>query len=450
MAAAVGAALLAPAVARADLPSRSREAFRSSAAAACRLPLTASPDPAATEACAAIDGRPVSDARIAAYQRSWVHRALSLQRGLAAGAALRDQLIPHTHNTSNSSRYRVGTSQYPTLTNQDPNQVYDIVEQLDMDTRVIELDLHWVPSPYGTPATAGYWVTLCHGNSGAHPQVHIGCSWDRPAQDGFAEVAGWLDRHAGELVVLYVENQLAGDPTAHRVAGELLDAAFGDRIARPSTDCAPMDWGRTAASLAGKVVIVGDCDAGAGTAWGRAVHTRNWSESGAAGFTGCDPAAAPGSGMRRTFEDSTWIAVVTEPVGEGSPSHITPETAARMAACGVNLIGLDQLTPEDPRLAALVWSWAPGDALTPGACTYQGAGGRLRTGDCGTRRPAACRTATGEWRVSRRPVTWADAAAGRACELFSVPVNGPDAARLAAAGDGRRPEVWVAYRVPSG
>ena len=87
LAAVASAAALLPAGARADLPSRSREAYRSATAAACRLPLTASPDPAATEACATFDGRPVSDARIAAYRESWVHRALTFQRGIAAGAA---------------------------------------------------------------------------------------------------------------------------------------------------------------------------------------------------------------------------------------------------------------------------------------------------------------------------------------------------------------------------
>src|SRR5439155_19545043 len=47
-------------------------------AATCRMPLyeVAADTP---ETCAVVDGRAVSEARIAAYQQSWVHRALTLQ-----------------------------------------------------------------------------------------------------------------------------------------------------------------------------------------------------------------------------------------------------------------------------------------------------------------------------------------------------------------------------------
>src|SRR5439155_11074417 len=55
-------------------------------AAECRTPLYDTPDPSASERCAVVDGRPVSEARITAYRGSWVHRALSLQRGLDAAA----------------------------------------------------------------------------------------------------------------------------------------------------------------------------------------------------------------------------------------------------------------------------------------------------------------------------------------------------------------------------
>src|SRR5580765_5321680 len=105
------------------------------------------------EQCAAIDGRAISRRHIDDYQTSWVHRALSLQRGLAVSAPMFEVQIPHTHNSFNSSSYS------PTLTNQDPNQVYSLTDQLDMDIRAIELDVHWVPSPSGTTDTGGFWVT---------------------------------------------------------------------------------------------------------------------------------------------------------------------------------------------------------------------------------------------------------------------------------------------------
>ena len=79
-------------------------------AAACRTPLRDAPAADAPEQCAVIDGRPVSEARVAAYESSWVHRALSLQRGLDAAAPLFEEQLPHTHNTFNSSAYQVSRS----------------------------------------------------------------------------------------------------------------------------------------------------------------------------------------------------------------------------------------------------------------------------------------------------------------------------------------------------
>src|SRR3954452_22110722 len=87
--------------------------------------------------CSTVDKRDIDRAQITAYGSSWVHRALSLQRDLSATAPLIEDQLPHTHNTFNSSAYSVPTngsapSYYPTLTNQDPNQVYSISDQLNM------------------------------------------------------------------------------------------------------------------------------------------------------------------------------------------------------------------------------------------------------------------------------------------------------------------------------
>src|SRR5947209_6291945 len=193
--------------------TRGVQQVRDDAAAACRTPLRSSPDPAAPEACSPIDGRTISEAQVQTYESGWVHRALSLQRGLDAAAPLAEEQLPHTHNSFNASSYRLGsTSYYPTLTNQDPNQVYSITDQLRMDIRAIEIDLHWWPSPFGSPDTGGKWVTMCHGDSGqTGGAVHIGCTWDRPFQDGLTELKAWLDAHPDQLIVLYLENQLVDE-----------------------------------------------------------------------------------------------------------------------------------------------------------------------------------------------------------------------------------------------
>jgi len=170
--------------------SRGVQQVRDDAAAVCRTPLRSAPDPSAPETCTPVDGRAISEAQVDAYESGWVHRALSLQRGLDASAPLADEQLPHTHNSFNASSYRLGsTSYYPTLTNQDPNQVYSLTDQLRMDVRAIEIDVHWWPSPFGNLSTGGKWVTMCHGDSSQVPGVHIGCTWDRPFQDGLDEVA---------------------------------------------------------------------------------------------------------------------------------------------------------------------------------------------------------------------------------------------------------------------
>src|SRR4051794_23038251 len=253
--------------------------------------------------CSTVDNRDINQAQISAYESSWVHRALTLQRNLSATAPLIEDQLPHTHNTFNSSAYAIPTngsapSYYPTLTNQDPNQVYSISDQMNMDVRAIELDLHWVPSPYsaGHPETHGYWVTMCHGDGqqapGAGVYVHVGCSDDRPAQDGFAEVRSSLITHPGQFLLIYLENQLydaspVADATlAHNTAAGLLADAFGNLIYRPTGtspgSCATLPYDKSRAQMmatGARVLLVGNCGPGA---WSSLVFQRGskWDESG--------------------------------------------------------------------------------------------------------------------------------------------------------------------------
>src|SRR5438270_2123243 len=231
----------APVVARAATPDptayagRGVQQVRNDAAAVCRTPLRSTADPSAPEACTPVDGSTISEAQLQAYESGWEHRALSLQRGLDANAPLAEEQLPHTHNSFNASSYTLGsTSYYPTLTNQDPNQVYSLTDQLRMDIRALEIDVHWWPSPFGNAGTGGRWVTMCHGDSGqTGGAVHIGCTWDRPFQDGLQELAAWLHANPDAFIVLYLENQLNGDPQAHDIAAQLIEENLGDLVYRP-------------------------------------------------------------------------------------------------------------------------------------------------------------------------------------------------------------------------
>jgi hypothetical protein len=428
--------------------------------------------------CSSLDGRDISATAIRTYQGSWVHQALALQRGLDADAPLIEEQIPHTHNTFNASVYSIPTdgsapSYYPTLTNQDPNQVYSISDQMNMDIRAIELDLHWVPSPFGTPATHGYWVTMCHGDGQQVPQtgayVHIGCSYDRPAQDGLAEVASWLKAHPDQFLLIYLENQMydaspvAPASQAHDLVAGMIDRLFRDSHGRslvyrpmsiPSGQCAaPLPYGTSRAQMmatGARVLFVGNCGPGA---WNQYVFQRGstWDESGdprsyAYPSTACSHdqgLRAADSTFRREFEDSTFVSAAA---GSGPQPPMSPANVAAMVRCGVNIIGMDQLQPQDGRLAALVWSWAVSEPST-GDCAWQGSDGRFRSAECGRALPAACLTGA-QWSVTANAVPWSRAADECAAEFpgstFTVPVNGfrNDLLRRARLG---LPAVWLNY-----
>src|SRR5690242_1877980 len=69
--------------AQAQLPCKLAEGVTNQSGADCRALAGAADAP-----CTSLDGRDISAAEITAYQRSWVHQALSLQRGLDAAAPL--------------------------------------------------------------------------------------------------------------------------------------------------------------------------------------------------------------------------------------------------------------------------------------------------------------------------------------------------------------------------
>jgi hypothetical protein len=451
---------------------RSVQALVSGAAAACRAPLRAAPDATLPEYCGAFDGREVSESKVAAYERSWVHRALTLQRGLDSAAPLWEAQMPHTHNSFNASAYAVPAdgslpSYYPTLTNQDPNQVYSITDQLRMDIRAVEIDLHWVPSPYGTAATHGYWPTMCHGDgqdpTGQGLYVHVGCTDDRPMQDGLAELKRWLRAHPQEFVLVYLENQLApGGPIAsqrqaHDVAASIISQQLGSLVYKPPAGlgggtCAPMPYDETRAAMmksGGQVLLVGNCGPGA---WNQWVFTRgpSWDESGnPTHYSEADCAAdmrarEHHTSFRRFFEASPWLEAMTN-----ATQTLTAQTAERMVQCGVNIAGFDQLEPFDGRLEAMVWSWAKGEPAASGGCAVQGTDTRFHAAACGAEHRFACVDPGLDWHVTLATGEWRDGADACSSEFpgssYGVPPNGYRNGQLALARPPGTGDVWLDY-----
>ena len=280
----------------------------------------------------------------------------------------------------------------------DPNQIYSLRDQLRMDARAIEIDVHWAPSLEGDPAQLFRAPIMCHGEPIALGTgvVHAGCTIERHLRHGLAEVRAWLDEPSNqdEFVLLYLENVLDDDPAAHAAATAAIQQHLGDLVARPPAGqpCAPIPLTATRREMldAGhRVLIVGNCGPGA---WGTWVHERATGERWIEGSSGmgddypdypaCEARRAnQGYGERliRHWEDSTWLSTIA-----GAAGTVSATEARRMARCGVNLIGFDQLHPDDPRLDAVVWSWAPNEPTDRGShCAYQGGDARFRSSGCG-------------------------------------------------------------------
>jgi hypothetical protein len=418
--------------------------------------------PLPPEGCAAAtDGRPIDPAAVTAFANGWVPRALRLQGYLDEDQPLRNELIPHTHNSFNAPQYG------PSVTLLDPNQRYTMTDQLRMGIRGIEMDIHWVPLPTGLPTPLTdltNHVALCHGEvvSLGGLNVHVGCSIDRPLAAGLDELAAYLHQPGNEheVVFLYLENNLDGDPTAHAAAVAALQQHLGDLVDRPTGTtpghCAPLPMERTRDQVlaAGhQVVLLGNCGPGAWSSW---VFERGplWDErsntDGYPSFPACEAdRAARGydSHLIRVFEDSTFLSAAT-----GTPSPISTDEVRSMVRCGVDWIGLDRIGPRDPRLPELVWSWAPGEPAATGGCAAWGADARFRAAPCDGLRQPACQTAAGAWLIPPDPVTWAGAAAACASAgaTFAVPRSGWQDEQLRAVGSGVSGGLWLPLSAASG
>ena len=359
----------------------------------------------------------VRRAAVDAYQGSWVNRALGLQYELAGDVGLRNSPFVATHNSYNSVA-EMGVALSPN----DSNQQLPIVDQLRLDVRSLELDVH----RFFRAQDVGFVPVVCHARSG--DQAHAGCSTEKPLADVLEPVLGWLRANPGEVILLDLEDHL-DTPAGYDQGAAVVESVLGERIFRPEGDCEtpPLDLSRDDVRAAGKQVLVTTgCDGSA--AWSALGFDRNAREEtrprGFEDFPSCGPdftRAQYDQGIVRYFEDSTGLNAVGSAVGALEPDDgITPETAARMTRCGVDSIGLDQLLPGDGRLEALVWSWAPGEpAVRRNAdVAVQRASGRWEARTRNMRRPVACRAADGTWSVA--PTAVAPRAADAQCATLGA------------------------------
>lgn len=390
----------------------------------------------------------------AADQRDWTLRALDLQYELASNLPLRNTPWTYTHNSFNSKAELGDRS----VSANDPNQRIDVVAQLDEGVRSLEIDTHLFTSPTD-PRVGLSGPVVCHA-----AEAHAGCSGEKALKAVLGEIRGWLDAHPRQVILLYLEGHL-DSKDGYDAGADEVQSTLGERIYRPPSsgarcDPLPLELTRNQIRRAGKQVLaMGDC--GVGSAWPALVHDERLRVTGADNrplrdFPDCGPdftRAKYESNPVRYFEDATQVGATTS-----GTDRISAELAGRMTRCGVDLIGLDMLMPGDPRLAAQVWSWAPGQPVAGRDCAVQRADGRWLARACGERHRVACRDTTGFWRVPAERVTARAAArvCGRPGLIQGVPHTGYEGARLQAAvtragaadvwlGHRRRGDGWKAY-----
>lgn len=411
--------------------------------------------------CALRNGSPVGNQSVQTYLAGPVHKALAEQYRLIQTLPLGEAQLPATHNSFNSTNANVP----PTLSGMDPDQLYSLADQLELDMRFIELDLHWYPS-LGAPG--GYAPILCHGFDN-----HLGCTFERPAAAGLKEIRQWLDAHPDQVIILYIENRLddpVDDITKSLPAGAaVIESTLGTTSARdllfrpsqvqPGSSCAeqPIPQGVTMSQIlaSGKQVLMyTNSGCGHNAAWDAlGFNNNNVAEKGrpvSVQYPDCYFSREQyESSFTRFFDSSTLVDVLA---GGGNTQPMNSRDIHEMMRCGANAPGANFLDPHADQLAGFAWSWSYGQPLTNPTqqCAVHSGDGRFQAESCGQFLRYACQAPDG-WHISAGSGQFAGGAL--AClgqGAFAVPRTGYQNERLKAAkAQAGVDRVWLAYTAGS-
>lgn len=354
---------------------------------------------------------------------------MEAQRNIATEVPFSEASMLGSHNTYNSREYRNA------LRYLDPQQIHSIYDQLKLGARFIELDAHWTYKIDGFDW--GNDLLLCHSGIGASiGDLHVGCSVaDRRLSDGLEEVSNWLNENPEEVIILYIEDHVDGE---YQKLWEVLQSKLGEKFYK-SNGCSalPNSLSPQEVLKAGKQVVL-------------------WKDGGCSNYAPLANTAFTGlGGMSRVWEDRTGIGAIGEVFGGTAVSRLEADDIRREFNSGRNLVNLDDLTYDDGRLEAGIWSWDQnepnngGDDSIEQDCAVQWQNGRWDDQGCDMSYFHACKSAsTGAWQLSSYAGTWRDGASACAAlpgdYRFALPKSAADNQALINAKGGQT-HAWINF-----
>ena len=320
-----------------------------------------------------------------------VGRAHAYQRRLGDSVPLRNAPWFGTHNSFNSI-----AEMGPAVSVMDSNQQLSLVEQLRVDVRSLELDLHWFPSASTGGAMA---PVVCHAQG---ERRLLGREAARRRR--CAPIGDWLRAHPRR------DRSSSTSRTSSRArrAGRRGGRDVEERDRRPrlppagaAGSASSCRWTATRNDVraAGKqVVLVGNCGSARARGAGSSTAGRAHEETPPAAASPATPTSTRrryDATIIRYFEDDTWLTSAASNVGASSRDDGSTRATTRRCCAAASTSSASTSSARDAttRHGAAVWSWDEGEP-TNAACAVMEPTRRWESRSPCRARPFACISAS--------------------------------------------------------
>lgn len=337
-----------------------------------------------------------------------LYELLSLQRQIDTYTPLSQNNLQGTHNSFNSDVY------HTLFRYHDRQQHLSLEDQLNYGARFLELDVHWTFSIF----TMKQDLLLCHGSDRFNFfPFHWGCSpFDKPLDEGLAEVSGWLKNplNKNEVLIFYIEDH---SDEHYEYLYNLLEKYGIAQAMFESGGCKAIPDTLTKDEIIsqGKQIIF-------------------WKDGECANFAPLANLAFSDLGnLQRFAEDRTLLGTFEKRYVRGVNPHIERPDIINSFQRGDNIVNLDNFSINDERLSAVLWSWELFDSdielhqVTDGCAQQQeNSFWKIEVCDSELLQAACFNIVQQKWLLTETDVNWQEAE--NACQkqqgfVFSAPTN---------------------------